>query len=479
MVAVVALLSSCTVGPDYVRPQQPVPDDFVSGPADQQTLPRPKTQWWKHFGSAELDALVEEALTNNHDVRAAMHRIAQAEARAGIEAGALLPLVQAVGKAETARKSRHTIGASTTTLQHLDQAGLEASYEVDLWGKNRSAMNAALATAHASVYERETVAVTLVSDVVTTYLQYLQGCERVAVAARNVDNMKRVLAKVTRRQQIGEGTDLEVQQQNSALHNAEATVPILELTRDQMFNRLAFLLGKAPGELKIETRTLDGLAVPEVTPGLPSELLLRRPDVRRAEANLVSANANVGMARAKLFPSLTLTGERGWSSSDLINLTSPGSLYWTMGAKLVQTLFDNGKTNSEIAYYEARWNELIEVYRQSIVASLRDVEDALLTIRYASDRDRAQADMVRSSREAHRLSQESFAIGLIDYLVVLETERTQYNAEDGKIQARHARLAASVALFKALGGGTEDDEDQDAGKAGQHSSGGQSDEVKG
>ena len=332
-----------------------------------------------------------------------------------------------------------------------------ASYELDLWGKNRSNMAAALATAHASVYERETVVVTLLSDVVTTYLQYLQAVERVTVAKRNIENMIRVQAKVIKRQHIGEGTELEVMQQETALRGAEANLPTLELAQDQQLNRLAYLLGTSPGELKLQGRSMDELTIPEVTPGLPSELLQRRPDIRRAEANMVAANANISMARAKLYPSLTLTADRGWSSSDLVNLMSPGSIFWTLGAKVAQTLFDNGKTNSEIAYYEARWNELIEVYRQSILASLRDVEDALSTIRRFDARNKAQIAMVRAASASYRMSEKSFGLGISDYLTVLETQRTQYNAEDGLIQSRYARYAAAVALFKALGGGTEDE----------------------
>lgn len=455
--AVAVMLSACTVGPDYVRPEQPVPEEYVSGDSKQQELPRPKTRWWTQFGSEELNWLVDIALANNHDVRAAMQRIAQAEAKAGMEAGALLPVIQGTGKTQTGKKSQNDFGASSTGTQQLNSIGLEASYELDLWGKNRSNMASAMATAHASVYERETVVVTLISDVVTTYLQYLQAAERVAVAKRNIENMLRVQAKVIKRQRIGEGTELEVMQQETALHNAEANLPVVELAQDQQLNRLAYLLGTTPGELRLQGRSMDSLTIPEVTPGLPSELLLRRPDIRRAEANLVAANANINMTRAKLFPSLTLTVDRGWSSSDVYNLLSPGSIYWTLGAKLAQTLFDNGKSNSEIAYYEARWNELIELYRQSIVAALRDVEDALAAIKRHDSRNKAQIAMVRTARESYRLSQDSFTIGITDYLTVLETERTQYNAEDGLIQSRYSRYAAAVALFKALGGGTEDD----------------------
>ncbi|OAN53682.1 hypothetical protein A6A04_13840 [Paramagnetospirillum marisnigri] len=458
--AMAALLSACTVGPDYVRPEQPVPVDFRASSNERQVLARPKSRWWTQFGSAELNALVEDALASNHDVRAAKQRIAQAEAKAGIEAGALLPTVQGSSKMETGKKSSNSFAQSATVVQQLYQASIEVSYEIDLWGKNRSAMSAALATAQSSVFERETVVVTLVADVVGTYFQYLQSCERAVVAKRNIENMKRVLSKVEHRQRIGEGSELEVYQQATALHNAEAILPVIELTREQQLNRLAYLVGKSATELKLEGRSLDDVMIPEVSEGLPSELLLTRPDIRRAEANLVAANANINLARAKMFPSFTLTGERGWASSDLHNLISPGSIIWTLAGKLAQTIFDNGKSNSEIAYYEARWNELVELYRQSIIASLRDVEDSLANIRYSKERDEAQGLMVGSARKAFTLSQGAFSIGIVDYLTVLETERTQYNAEDIKIQTRYGRLSAAVGLFKALGGSIEPEKEE-------------------
>lgn len=453
--ALAALLAACSVGPDYVQPVQPVPQAFVQ-PSDQ-TLPRPTSDWWRDFGSAELNALIEDALTHNHDVRIAMHRIAQAEARAGVEAGALLPLVQGSAEAQARRRSLNTATAPTddNRFERDWQAGLEVSYEVDLWGKNRSAMDAAMATAHASVFQREVVALTLIGDVATAYLGYLHAWDRVEVARGNVENMERVLEKVVRRQQVGEGSSLEIQQQNAALANARATLPILELDRDLHFHRLAILVGRAPSELKIEARSLQSLRLPAISPGLPSELLLRRPDIRKAEADLVAANSEIGAASAKLFPSLNLTADLGLASEHLHNFFNPTSLFWTLGAKLAQTLFDNGKTNSEIAYRQARWNEMVETYRKTIVTSFAEVENALASVRHYEERDRRQAEMVVAARAAYALSQRSFTIGVVDYLTVLETERTQYNAEDGMIRARFDRLAAAVALYKALGGGAE------------------------
>lgn len=458
---VTGLLAGCEVGPDYVRPQVDLPETFRAQASDP-ALPQPPSRWWTEFRSPELDALVDEALANNHDLKIAVHRIAQAQARAGSEAGALLPTLDLAGSAEGSAP-KGGIGSTRTTTTQTErsardfQIGLEASYEVDLWGKNRSAMEAALATAQASVFNRETVAHTLVADIATSYFQYLQACDRRRVAAANVDNMLRVLAKVKRRREVGEGSDLEVAQQQAMLAQAEATLPILQLGQEQAFNRLALLLGRAPAQVHLECKPLEAVPVPPVRPGVPSEVLLRRPDIRKAEADMVAANADIGKARANLFPSLTLTAERGYGSTELINLMSPTSMFWSLAANLAAPIFDNGRRQAEVAFQEARWGEMVETYRKAIAASLRDVEDALAAMRFTTDREAASIRRLDHARDARRLSERSFAIGTIDYLSVLETERTQYNSEDELIQARFARLSAAVALFKAMGGGLDED----------------------
>lgn len=452
------LVASCTVGPDYVRPDTPLPQAFRA--ADPEPLPPPPTRWWTEFRSPVLDSLVDEALAANHDLKIAVHRIAQSEAKAGVAAGDLMPTLSLAGSAD-AKAPKGGVGSTTSTSATERsgrdfQIGLKASYEVDFWGKNRSAMEAALATAQASVFSREVVAMTLVADIAGAYFQYLQGCDRTRVAEANVENMKRVLDKVKRRRQLGEGSDLEVAQQNAMLSQAQATLPILALSREQQLNRLALLLGRSSSDVILECRALAEIVVPAVRPGIPSEVLLRRPDIRKAESEMVSANANIGAARAKLFPSLTLTGERGFGSSALINVLSPVSMFWTIGASLAQPIFDNGKTQAEIAYYEAYYGELVETYRKTIYSSLRDVEDSLATIRYSAERDEASTQRLHHAREAKRLSERSFTIGVIDFLTVLDTERTQYSAEDELVQSRFARLNAAVSLYKALGGGIEE-----------------------
>ena len=463
MAVAVALPAACSMTPDYQRPAQEIPNAYRNPlPDPSPEMPRPLSQWWTSFGSPELNALVEEALANNHDIKAATQRIVQAEAQAGSAASALLPSVSlsAKGDVDAPNGGQGTVlGTGTNRTHRLYSAGFSASYELDLWGKIRASRDSSLATALANVHDRETVAITMLSDLVTTYIQYLESLDREAVALRNIANMKTMHAAVRERVRLGESSQLELAQQRNVLAQGEATIPPIVLQRERSFDKIAALLGKAPGSLTLTGKSLSELKIPEVGPGLPSDLLLRRPDIKKAEANLIAANANIGVARAKMLPSFSLTGERGWASQLFDAMTSPGSIYYTLAESVVTTIFDNGKTEADIAYSRAKYAELVETYQQTVLNSLRDVEDALASVRLEGELEVAQKEVMKASLDAYQLSSEAFRLGMVDYLNVLETQRTRFQAEDTDVQSRFGRLEAVVALYKALGGGMERQED--------------------
>ncbi len=455
---VVGLLAgtACTMQPDYVRPEVTMPTHYRESVATlDPTLRHALTEWWRNFKSPELLALVEEAHAENHDLKIAIARIAQTQAMAGVNSAPLLPLVQVPTQVQReAPKGGYASPVSSfPDGWDLGETGLQVSYEVDLWGKNRSTAQAYLATAQASVFDREVVMVTMTSDVVTTYLDYLQMQDRLRVARDNVANMKRVLDIVKRRKAVGEGTELEIAQQRNALAQAEATVSPLAQRAEEDLNKLAVLIGRPPQHLRLKGKSMDELVIPSAMPGLPSDVLLRRPDVRKAEADLLSANANIGVARAKLLPSFNLTGQLGMGSRDLSSWISPASAFYTLTANLAATIFDNGATANEIAYQEARWNEMAATYARAVLNSLRDVENALAAQRLSLDYEKSSDEAVKLARQAHKLSQSAFEIGMTDYLRVLETERNLYKSEDQRVLARSSRLLAALALYKSLGGG--------------------------
>lgn len=471
-VTVAALLAStaaCNVTPTYERPKQDIPTSYRNPiPEPSPEMPKPLTQWWKIFGSDELDKLVEEALANNHDVKAATARIRQAEMLAGSAASALLPTISAGGKRsiDSPQGGQGTDPNPPTNRSHrLSSAYVSTSWEVDLWGKIRASEASSLATTLANIHDREAVALSLAADVVLSYVQYLEGMDRETVARNNIANMKAMYVAVSERVRLGESSKLELAQQRNVLAQAEATIPPIVLNRERAFNKLAILLGRAPQSLALNGTTLRDLRVPEVSAGMPSDLLLRRPDIRKAEANLISANANIGVARAKLFPTLSISGERGWAAQYFDNITKPGSIFFTLAGTLTATIFDNGKTRSDIEYSEAKHGELVETYQQTILASLRDVEDALLAVRLQGDLEVAQQEVLQASLDAYGLSAEAFRLGMVDYINVLETQRTRFQAEDAKVQARFGRLEAAVGLYKALGGSVEPEEETESAQA--------------
>ncbi|WP_172821932.1 efflux transporter outer membrane subunit [Magnetospirillum sp. XM-1] len=463
VVALTVSSTACNVTPNYERPKQDIPASYRNPlPEPSPEMPKPLSQWWKIFGSEELDKLVEEALANNHDLKAAAARIRQADATAGSAASSLLPTISASGK-RSVDSPQGGQGADpnppTNRTHRLSSAYVSASWEVDLWGKIRASEASALATAFANVHDREAVGLSMISDVVLSYIQYLEGMDRETVARSNIANMKAMYQAVSERVRLGESSNLELAQQRNVLAQAEATIPPIVLQRERAFNKLAVLLGRPPQTLSLNGRTLRDLRVPEVSAGLPSDLLLRRPDIRKAEANLVAANANIGVARAKLFPTLSISGDRGWAAQYFDNITNPTSIFFTLAGTMAATLFDNGKTRSDIEYSEGKYVELIETYQQTVLVSLRDVEDALMAVRLQGDLEVAQQEVLQASLDAYGLSSEAFRLGMVDYLNVLETQRTRFQAEDSKVQARFGRLEAAIGLYKALGGGMELDED--------------------
>ncbi|MBV8537081.1 MAG: efflux transporter outer membrane subunit [Alphaproteobacteria bacterium] len=466
-------LAACSLEPDYPVPEvalpatyrndaTPLPDmKLPPGGARQAVseppaLARPPSDWWCTFGSERLNRFVTDALAANHDLKAAMARVEQAQAQVGIARGALLPTIQLVGARQTSfpfgGAAGVTAGERNESTQHLYQLGASASYELDFWGKNRSAFNAAEAAARASLYDRDTVALTLVAQLVQAYVQYLAACERIAVAQQNIDKVNAILAVVQNRRRLGQGTDIEVEQQATAVALANAALPPLAIAREQARDQLAILVALPPESLQIDCAALDSLAIPAAPTSLPSQLLAVRPDIRKAEADLVGANANIGVARAQLLPSFDLVGERGVASAATATLFSPASFYYLLAANMTQTLFDYGKSLSQIDLSKAVYAEKAETYRQAILTALRDVEDAMALTRLTADEETANAVASARADRAYDLVLRAFRTGTVTYLTILDIERTQYQAADARVQARRDRLTAAVQFFQALGG---------------------------
>ncbi|MSO93268.1 MAG: efflux transporter outer membrane subunit [Rhodospirillales bacterium] len=449
------LLASCSMVPEYETPLTSTPIAWKTQVASAGEL-WPSTEWWQEFRSPTLNALVAAAQRNNPDIGVAAARVLQADAQARIAGAPLLPTVDL----ETSRtrtkstSSRSTSSSSSrSTITTTYNANLSASYEIDFWGKNRAALAAARATLTGTRYDGDTVALTVVSNVATTYFQILQFRDRLQVARQNLRNAERVLSVVEARVQNGAASPLDLAQQRTVVLNQRAAIPPLEVQVRQAENALAILLGANPADVEAAGVTLADVMPPAVAAGLPSELLLRRPDVQSAEAQLIAASATIGNARAAMFPSIQLTGTYGVTSTALHSLFEPTSIFFSLAGSVAQSIFQGGAQVAQVDFTEARFQELVHTYRKAVISAFADVENALIAAQQTREQESLQADAVEQARLALDLAETRYREGAIDLLGVLDAQRTLYQAEDQLVQVRLARLQASVSLMKALGGG--------------------------
>jgi len=410
----------------------------------------PAADWWRGFGSSELDSLVATARQNNLDLVAAAARLRQAEGQARIAGVALLPTLDA-----SVGTGRAGIGASNRSESTSYTASLSASYELDFWGANRADILSAQAALRSSRYDRETVALTVTSGVANTYLQVLSLRERLATARQNLEIAERVLGVVQARVRSGAATRLDLAQQTGTVAGQRAAIPPLEQQERDALTALAILLGRLPQGFNVEGASLDAIRIPAVAPGLPSDLLMRRPDLRRAEAQLDAADANVAAARAALFPSVRLTAGSGTQSSVLSTLfdENPG---FSLGVSLARTLFDSGRLGAQKAVAEARRVEIIEGYRTTVVTAFGDVDKALGSVDSIARQQEQQAVQLEQARIALEIAEIRYRAGAADLLTLLDAQRTLYSAQDQNRQLKLSRLQAAVTLFRVLGGGWQE-----------------------
>jgi len=448
----------CIVTADLPDPALDIPANYKADANSTQDLP-PTMDWWRAFRSRELTVLMEEAQTVNLDIAAAVARIRQADALAQTAGAALLPSVNGNLSASRSRSSS-TTGTVTSATPITGRgevtnynASLSASYEIDFWGKNRDALLAAEETANANRFDRDVVILTTLASTANAYFQVVAAQERINIATRNIASAQRIYDAIKARVDAGTGSDLDLAQQESLLANQKASVPPLRQALAQNANILATLVARPPERVNLTGGSLGAIAIPRVTPGMPSELLTQRPDIRRQENALASATASVGSARAQFFPSIQLTGQGGYQSAALALLFTPQSAFFSMAAGLTQPIFDAGRIQANFDLQQARQDELLQTYRKTVVSAFADVDTALSTLKQTSERLRLQRIVVSASRRAFELSERQLRAGTADIVTVLNTQLTLFQAEDSLAQFQLARLLAVVSLYQALGGG--------------------------
>ena len=453
-------LGGCFITGEPPEPGLDIPARYGAGPSNVRSAEAktPPLDWWRSFRSRELTTIIERTREANLDIAAAIARIVQADAQARITGAALLPTVDFSGNATHLRTSQSTsVGGTSGSLggseRDLLNTSLTASYEIDFWGKNRFALRAAEETAIGSRFDREVVALTSIVTAANSYFQVLAAQDRLRVAHSNLESAQRVGNLIAERVKAGTASALETSQQDSLIATVRATIPLLEQTLAQFRYALAVLMARSPERVHIRGGSLDAIAMPRVTPGLPSELLAQRPDIREAEAQLASANANVANARAQFLPSITLTGEGGFQSAVLKTLLRPESAFYTLAAGLTQPVFEGGRLSGNLDLQKGHQDELLQDYRKAVISAFSDVETALTNVRLTAERERLQRAVVKSSREAFDISERRLREGTIDLVTVLQTQQTLFTAEDALVQARLAHAMAIVSLYQALGGG--------------------------
>jgi multidrug efflux system outer membrane protein len=451
-----ALIGACSVGPAYQRPQVALPAQWHESPvsgADGTAASAsvwPAADWWHGFGSAQLDQLIAEAERNNDDLAGAIARIREADAQVRVAGAPLLPSLEL---GATATRQRAQVSGAGPRVFNVFNPVLSASYELDFWGKNRALRDAARAAASASRFDQQTIALTVISSVATTYFQALELRDRIQVAQQNLDNGAKILKGFEAERSAGTATGLDVAQQATTVALLNAALPPLLQQFRQTVHTLAVLIGKTPESVDVDMGTLTNLSSPTVVEGLPSELLSRRPDVAEAEQQLIAANADITVARAALFPSISLTASGGYESSALSSLVSPPNQVYALAAGLTQPIFHGGALRAQVDYSKARYTELLTTYHKTVLTAFSNVEDALVAAQQTAEQQRRQQEAVVAAQRAFEFAQRQMSAGTVNILTVLNTENVLFSAQDQMAQVNYLHLQALVDLFTALGGG--------------------------
>ncbi len=445
-----ALLSGCMVGPDYQRPGVDVPEAYVEPAATDPSIAN--QPWWKIFKDPILVELIDDALANNQDLGIAVSRIEEAAANLGITRANQFPFLDVQASAGRLRTSESLVPGSDSRNDY--SVGGVASFEVDLWGKLRRATEAARADLLSTEAAARNVTITLISAVATIYFELLDLDERLAISERTLESRKDSLDIIEARFEKGTVPQLDVNQAEIELADAEASVAGFERAVRQTENALSVLTGSRPQRLQRGNLDLTEQTFPELIPaGLPMELLERRPDIFAAEQQLAAETARIGVARAQRLPSINLTGSFGYASRDLDDLLDSDSESWSFFGDIFAPIFNSGQLKAAEEAQRQRAEQARLAYQSSVLDALRDVDDSLTAIRTFEAEHAARQRQLKSARNAATLSRARYDGGVVSYLEVLDSERTLFDSELLETETLQQKLNAIVSLYRALGGG--------------------------
>ncbi|MHA3884494.1 efflux transporter outer membrane subunit [Stutzerimonas degradans] len=449
-------LGACTLGPDYQRPQLPDTHAFKQAEGWKSAAPADALQrgdWWKLYGDAELDALVSRLNVSNQNLAVAEAQYRQARALVRSARSQLFPTLS--GNAGVTR-SRQTTGSSSSNVSagvsESYEAGLSASWELDLWGRLRRGLEANRATMQAGAADLAAVRLSLQAELVQTYLQLRVMDEQQRLLDQTVAAYARSLRLTENQYRAGIVPKSDVAQAQTQLKSTQAQAIDLKWQRAQLEHAIAVLIGVPPAELSIAVRD-DIPSLPEVPLALPSQLLERRPDVAAAEREVMAANAEIGIAEAAWYPDLTLSASGGYRNSSFNQLFEVPNRFWSLGPQLALTLLDFGGRRAELERAEAAYDQTVATYRQTVLDSFREVEDYLVQLRVLGEEAVVQREALDAAQESLRLIENQYRAGTVDYLSVVTVQTTALNNQRTNLTLLGDRLVTSVQLIAALGGG--------------------------
>ena len=456
--ALAGSLAACsTPNPQPLNRPGDVPPSFTA-PSDKTAPVWPKADWWSAFNAGELVGLEQTAQKENLDIAQAAAQVLQAEARDGVALSALFPTL---GAGFSANRS----GGNSVPTRNAFSTSLTTSYQQGFFGTQYFQLQGARENLRFQRYAAAVTGISVAQEVANEYFLILSLRERIAIANANIAAAKRILAITQAKVNSGVSSNLELAEQQAVLAQQESTLPNLIQAEKQARYTLAVLLGRAPEGFDIDAQNLDGIVTPSVQPGLPSELLLRNPQVAEAEADLYAAHADVDYARSLYFPRLNLSGDAGFGPvGSLSNLFGASGFGWSIGASVLQSIFDGGNIHATNDLYRAQEQQLIAGYRKAVFTAFQDVEVALDTAKSTTDQLALIETETRADAEAFRISELQYREGTIDIVSLIQNQQALFNAQQALVITKLARLQAYLSLYTALGGGWEQKADDAAYK---------------
>ncbi len=454
LICIGMILSGCTVGPNYSKPDAPIPLEFKGNKNWKIAEPKdhlPKDRWWAIFGDEILNSLEVQAGEANQSLKAAMSRVMQARAAAGIAGSELFPTLD---MNPSARRFRTDTGGGNMATANLFSLPFDLSYEIDIWGRVRRSNEAADAKLTATAADYAAVLLTLQADLARNYFQIRALDKEIDIVDRTAGLREESLRMIESRFKNGYTGRLDLERAKTELATTEAEAAALRKTRGQLENSLAVLLGKPASDFRLPPAP-SNIKIPEIAAGLPSSLLERRPDVAAAERLMAAANARIGMAEAAFFPTIRLSGSAGYQSGEISSLSDWNSRVWSLGPGISLPIFNGGRNRANLEISEAVYDETVANYRQAVLKAVQEVEDGLAGLRFLGEQAKAQDRAVKAAANAEDISDQRYKGGLVSYLEAVDAQRTALQARRAGIQIWGEQAVTTIRLIKAVGGGWE------------------------